>query len=175
LAALRDLDPLSGRVEIIVPNMRYPRDIEATAYFLCVEALTNVAKYAHATIASVMITATRRTLVVEISDNGIGGADPAKGTGLLGLQERLDVIGGVLTVQVRATALGSAAPSHFKPHRHAVRRLPSDQSEPKRAPPPSQTLTVMRVVNVRVPPRTLKRLVLTEVTPPSCHLFFLCA
>ncbi|WP_328997357.1 hypothetical protein OHA18_23160 [Kribbella sp. NBC_00709] len=46
-----------------------------------------------------MITATRRALVVEIADNGIGGADPAKGTGLLGLQDRLDVLGGVLKVQ----------------------------------------------------------------------------
>jgi signal transduction histidine kinase len=40
-----------------------------------------------------------RTLAVEIADNGIGGADLAKGTGLLGLQDRLDVLGGVLTVE----------------------------------------------------------------------------
>jgi signal transduction histidine kinase len=99
LAAIRDLDPLDGRLEVVVPAMRYPREIEAAAYFLCVEALTNVAKYAHATIASVVITATSGTLVVEIADNGIGGADPAKGTGLLGLQDRLDVLGGMLSVQ----------------------------------------------------------------------------
>jgi signal transduction histidine kinase len=99
LAAIRDLDPLDGRLEVVVPGVRYPREIEAAAYFLCVEALTNVAKYAHATIASVVITATSGTLVVEIADNGIGGADPAKGTGLLGLQDRLDVLGGMLSVQ----------------------------------------------------------------------------
>lgn len=105
LAALRELDQLSGRVEIIVPNARYPRDIEAAAYFLCVEALTNVAKYAHATIVSVIITTTGRTLEVEIADNGVGGADPAKGTGLLGLQDRLDVLGGVL--EVRSSSHGT--------------------------------------------------------------------
>jgi signal transduction histidine kinase len=99
LAAIRDLDALDGRLEVVVPGVRYPREIEAAAYFLCVEALTNVAKYAHATIASVVITATSGTLVVEIADNGIGGADPAKGTGLLGLQDRLDVLGGILSVQ----------------------------------------------------------------------------
>jgi hypothetical protein len=99
LAAIRDLDPLSGTLHITVPGPRYPRDIEAAAYFLCVEALTNVAKYANATSTSVVITATSRTLVVEIADNGIGGADPAKGTGLMGLQDRLDVLGGVLDVQ----------------------------------------------------------------------------
>jgi signal transduction histidine kinase len=99
LAAIRDVDPVRGRVELTVPGARYPRDIEAAAYFLCVEALTNVAKYAHATSSSVVITATTETLVVEIADNGIGGADPAKGTGLRGLQDRLDVLGGVLTVK----------------------------------------------------------------------------
>lgn len=99
LAAIREVDPIRGRVELTMPGVRYPRDIEAAAYFLCVEALTNVAKYAHATSSSVMITATTETLVVEIADNGIGGADPAKGTGLRGLQDRLDVLGGVLTVK----------------------------------------------------------------------------
>ena len=61
--------------------------------------MTNVAKYAKATSTSVVITATPATLVMEVTDNGIGGADPEKGTGLLGLQDRLDVLGGVLDVQ----------------------------------------------------------------------------
>jgi signal transduction histidine kinase len=99
LAAIRDLDPVSGRMEITVPDARFPRDIEAAAYFLCVEALTNVAKYANATSTSVRITAASGLLVVDIADNGIGGADTAKGSGLLGLQDRLDVLGGVLEVQ----------------------------------------------------------------------------
>ena len=46
LVAVRDLDPLDRRVKISAPSVRYPRDIEAAAYFLCLEALTNVAKYA---------------------------------------------------------------------------------------------------------------------------------
>jgi signal transduction histidine kinase len=59
----------------------------------------NVAKYTRATATQVSIEVADRTLAVEIADNGIGGADLAKGTGLLGLQDRLDVLGGVLTVE----------------------------------------------------------------------------
>lgn len=99
LAAISDLDLVGGRVEITVPGQRFPRDVEAAAYFLCAEALTNVAKYAKATSTSVVITASPGTLVIDVTDNGSGGADPEKGTGLLGLQDRLDVLGGVLEVQ----------------------------------------------------------------------------
>ena len=127
LAAIRDLDPVSGRVEITVPAVRFPRDIEAAAYFLCVEALTNVAKYANATSTSVVITAADGTLVVEIADNGIGGADPAKGTGLLGLQDRLDVLGGGLDVQSsnRGTRIRGSLPltPPWKSNRHTIQHL----------------------------------------------------
>jgi signal transduction histidine kinase len=61
--------------------------------------LTNVAKYARATATRVSIEVVDQILAVEVADNGIGGADPAKGTGLLGLQDRLDVLGGVLAVE----------------------------------------------------------------------------
>src|SRR5215208_963451 len=86
-------------VEVNVPDERFLPDVEAAAYFLCVEALTNVAKYAQATAARVLIEVANQTLAVEVGDNGVGGADPAKGTGLLGLQDRLDVLGGVLAVE----------------------------------------------------------------------------
>jgi signal transduction histidine kinase len=87
------------QVEVNVPDERFAPDIEAAAYFLCVEALTNVVKYAQATATRVSIEVANQTLAVEVADNGIGGADPAKGTGLLGLQDRLDVLGGTLTVE----------------------------------------------------------------------------
>ena len=85
-------------VVVSVPDRRLQSQVEATAYFVCAEALTNVAKYAHATEASVHITQTPHVLIVEISDNGIGGADPSTGSGLIGLSDRLDVLGGTLDV-----------------------------------------------------------------------------
>jgi hypothetical protein len=98
LAAIRDLDRL-GDVTITVPNERFAPQIEAAAYFLCLEALTNVAKYAHATTVTVSVRTVNGKLLIEIADDGIGGTDPAKGSGLLGLRDRLDALGGVLTVQ----------------------------------------------------------------------------
>ena len=99
LSALREELAKSGSpVEFKLPTGRFPAHVEAAAYFLCTEALTNVAKYAQATHTQVAIDVISPTLVVQIADNGIGGADPTRGTGLLGLQDRLDVLGGTLTV-----------------------------------------------------------------------------
>ena len=98
LAAIRDLDRV-GDVKITVPDERFAPQIEAAAYFLCLEALTNAAKYAQATIVTVSIMTTGGMLLVEIADDGIGGADPANGTGLLGLRDCLDALGGMLTVE----------------------------------------------------------------------------
>jgi hypothetical protein len=99
LAVLREMTLPVSPVEVNVPDEHFPPDVEAAAYFLCVEALTNVAKYAQATATRVSIEVAEQALTVEVGDNGIGGADPAKGTGLLGLQDRLDVLGGVLAVE----------------------------------------------------------------------------
>jgi signal transduction histidine kinase len=99
LAVLREMTLPVDHVEVNVPDERFPPAVEAAAYFLCVEALTNVAKYAQATATRVSIEVADQALAVEVADNGIGGADPAKGTGLLGLQDRLDVLRGVLAVE----------------------------------------------------------------------------
>ena len=99
LAVLREMTLPLDHAEVNMPNERFAPDVEAAAYFLCVEALTNVAKYARATATRVSIEVVDQILAVEVADNGIGGADPAKGTGLLGLQDRLDVLGGVLAVE----------------------------------------------------------------------------
>jgi signal transduction histidine kinase len=99
LAVLREMTLPVEHVEVKVPDERFPPDVEAAAYFLCVEALTNVAKYAQATATRVSIEVADQGLTVEVADNGIGGADPAKGTGLVGLQDRLNVLGGVLAVE----------------------------------------------------------------------------
>jgi signal transduction histidine kinase len=73
---------------------RLPGQVENTAYFAVAEALTNIAKHSGATQASVQARVRDRTLVVEVTDNGRGGADPGRGSGLTGLADRTAVAGG---------------------------------------------------------------------------------
>jgi len=84
-----------------LPAQELPEQVELTAYFVVSEALTNVAKYASATRASVTMTKTGGRLAVEISDDGVGGADIDLGTGLRGLTDRLAAIEGELEVDSR--------------------------------------------------------------------------
>ncbi len=93
---------LAGRaplpVSIAAPDGRYPQPVEAAAYYVVSEALANVAKYAEATRATVEISVDGGTLVVEVADDGVGGADPAGGSGLSGLADRVAALDGTLTV-----------------------------------------------------------------------------
>ena len=94
---------LAGRASVPVevaatPDGRLPPPIEAAAYFVVAEALTNVAKYAQASAATVAVTVARDTVVVEVSDDGIGGAEPGTGSGLRGLADRVGALDGRLTV-----------------------------------------------------------------------------
>jgi signal transduction histidine kinase len=81
-----------------VPDGRFPAAIEATAYFVVSEALANVAKHAGAHGAQVIIQRRPGRLVVEVSDDGAGGARPEGGSGLRGLADRVASVGGVLRV-----------------------------------------------------------------------------
>ena len=81
-----------------LPDRRLPMVVEATAYFVVSEALANVAKYASATSASVAAACDSATLRVEVADDGVGGADQSRGTGIRGLQDRVAALGGRLTV-----------------------------------------------------------------------------
>jgi signal transduction histidine kinase len=85
-------------VEIDVSVDRLPPAVEATAYFIVAEGLTNVAKHSHADRATVRAEIEGRMLQVEVRDNGVGGAQ-ADGTGLLGLKDRLAVLDGSLRVE----------------------------------------------------------------------------
>ena len=85
-------------VELRVTHDRVAPAVEAAIYFTVAEALTNVVKHAHATCARVMVDTAEATVSVEIADDGIGGAATAAGSGLRGLADRLDAIGGTLTV-----------------------------------------------------------------------------
>jgi signal transduction histidine kinase len=84
-------------VEVDLPT-RPPAAVESIAYFIVSEALTNVTKYARATHASVRITRDQNWIVVEVSDNGVGGASASPGGGLAGLADRAAGIDGILTV-----------------------------------------------------------------------------
>jgi len=86
------------RVEIDVPVGRLPAPIEATAYFVVAEALTNVAKHASAGHAKVVARIEKGVLRVEVRDDGVGGTRVDGGSGLLGLQDRAAAVDGELVV-----------------------------------------------------------------------------
>jgi signal transduction histidine kinase len=97
------LDDLAGRSVVpvtvrAVPDERLPGAIEATAYFVVAECLANVAKYAQADAAWVRVIQQDGRLDVEVGDDGAGGADPASGTGLRGLTDRVGALDGELSV-----------------------------------------------------------------------------
>jgi signal transduction histidine kinase len=77
---------------------RLPMSVETTAYFLVAEALTNVGKYARASRASVTVRVAGDELDIEVLDDGVGGADPAAGSGLRGLADRVAALQGTLDV-----------------------------------------------------------------------------
>jgi signal transduction histidine kinase len=89
-----------------LPSERLPEPIEAAAYYVVSESLTNVAKYASASRANVDLARDNGLLVVEVSDDGVGGADPGKGSGLRGLTDRVEALGGHLHVSSE-TGLGT--------------------------------------------------------------------
>jgi signal transduction histidine kinase len=98
-AALPELASRSSvPVELHVDAGRASTPLEAAAYFVCAEALTNVAKYAGATTVAIEVRREPGRLTVAITDDGAGGADPAGGTGLRGLTDRVEALGGRLTV-----------------------------------------------------------------------------
>jgi signal transduction histidine kinase len=97
-AGLRDLAARAS-VPVVVsgaPEERLPEPVEAAAYFLVSEALTNVAKYAQATEASVDVRVEGGAAVIEVADDGIGGAQPGSGSGLRGLADRVGALDGSL-------------------------------------------------------------------------------
>ena len=78
---------------------RLPDRVEAAAYYVVSEALTNVAKHAGASAVRIRVQQTDGRAVVEVADDGVGGADGTQGTGLRGLADRVDALGGRLLVE----------------------------------------------------------------------------
>jgi signal transduction histidine kinase len=99
-AALEELSShLPLRVEVDAGGDLLPPTVAAAAYFVCAEGLANAAKHAGASRVSLAAERRARTLVVEISDDGAGGADAARGSGLQGLVDRVEALGGGLSVE----------------------------------------------------------------------------
>jgi PAS domain S-box-containing protein len=97
------LEALSARaslpVEVSAPDDRLPPAVEAAAYYVISEALANIGKYAQASSVEVNVARLNGRAIVEVADDGVGGADPSRGTGLRGLADRVEALDGVLEVE----------------------------------------------------------------------------
>lgn len=76
-----------------------PKRVEVAVYYVISEALTNAAKHASASAVSVDVEAAGGVVRLSVSDDGVGGADPARGSGLAGLRDRVEAVGGTLIVR----------------------------------------------------------------------------
>jgi signal transduction histidine kinase len=111
-AALETLvEDVALPVQLDVPPSRLPAALETTGYFVVAEALTNVVKHANARHAVVEVRLERETLVIEVRDDGVGGADPTRGTGLTGLVDRVEAGDGRLTL---SSAVGRGTMIHVE-------------------------------------------------------------
>jgi signal transduction histidine kinase len=98
-------------------DRRLPDQVEVAIYYVTSEALTNAAKHACASVVHVDLEADDATVQLSIRDDGVGGADPARGSGLVGLSDRIEALGGTITV---ASPTGGGT--------SLVVRIPLDQS-----------------------------------------------
>ena len=98
LESLAERSPVATTVTSAPPE-RLPPAVEATAYFVVSEALVNAAKHAHASAVTVSVARTGTCVRVEVADDGKGGADPTRGSGLTGLWDRASAVGGWLTIE----------------------------------------------------------------------------
>jgi signal transduction histidine kinase len=97
LAELGEWSPVPVRIS--VPEQRLEPAVEAAVYYLCSEALTNVAKHAQASQAAINVEHRAGLVAVEIVDDGVGRADPARGSGRRGLADRVEALQGRLRVE----------------------------------------------------------------------------
>jgi signal transduction histidine kinase len=101
--ALARRSPLPVRVQMRADG-RLPGPCEATAYYVAAEAFTNAAKHAEASAVDILIERADGTLTVQVRDDGIGGADTSRGSGLIGLRDRVEAVGGTMTLDSPAGA-----------------------------------------------------------------------
>jgi signal transduction histidine kinase len=109
-------------VELLVAASTIDADVAACAYFVCSEALANIAKHARAAHVRISVRSEDGTAVVIVADDGVGGADPAHGTGLRGLADRIDTLGGELSVSSPSGGGTRLVATLRKPAQPALRR-----------------------------------------------------
>ncbi|MFF4059457.1 sensor histidine kinase [Streptomyces sp. NPDC001668] len=85
-------------LDLRLPSERVPERLEVAAYYVTSECLTNAAKHAHARVVQVAARVRDDVLELTVRDDGVGGADPGRGSGLIGLIDRVEAIGGKLAV-----------------------------------------------------------------------------
>jgi signal transduction histidine kinase len=101
--ALARRSPLPVRAQVRAEG-RLPASCEVTAYYVAAEAFTNAAKHASASAVDILIEEAGGTLTVQVRDDGVGGADASLGSGLTGLRDRVEAVGGSMTVDSPAGA-----------------------------------------------------------------------
>ena len=106
LRGLADKSTVPVELEISAAR-RFPEPIEAAAYYVVSELITNAVKHAQASVIRVSVDQSDETLRLAIRDDGVGGADPSRGSGLLGLRDRVEALGGTITVE-SPTAAGTS-------------------------------------------------------------------
>jgi signal transduction histidine kinase len=125
---------------------RLPGSCEATAYYVAAEAFTNAAKHAAASAVDILIERADGELTVEVRDDGVGGADAARGSGLVGLRDRVEAVGATMTLDSPAragTVLTVRLPVTTEDHlseRAVVRAPPRASRGLRRCRPPSTGL-----------------------------------
>jgi PAS domain S-box-containing protein len=102
LASLANRASVPVALHVALPPRRFAISVEAAAYFTVCEALTNIAKYAHASRAWVNVEQRDGHLDVEVGDDGVGGADMSSGTGIQGLRDRIAAVNGTLDIDSRS-------------------------------------------------------------------------
>jgi signal transduction histidine kinase len=98
------LEALARRAPIHVAldlqtDARLPENVELTTYYVASEALTNVIRHARADEVRIAVVVDNGSVMLTVADDGVGGADPAGGSGLVGLHDRVAALGGALEVE----------------------------------------------------------------------------
>jgi signal transduction histidine kinase len=124
--ARRSMVPVELDLQV---EQRLPEQVEVAAYYVVSEALTNVDKYAHASLVHVDVHASPTNVELAVRDDGIGGADPSRGSGLIGLKDRVESLGGTVTI-VSEPGEGSSV----------VARIPTDGKSVPEAERQSETV-----------------------------------
>ena len=110
LKTLARRSPIPVELEVQT-TARLPEPLEVAAYYVVSETLTNAAKHAHASVVRVEVDAIDHAVHIAVLDDGNGGADPTRGSGLVGLKDRVEALGGAITVE---SAVGSGTSVHVE-------------------------------------------------------------